>query len=90
MRFGNTARTLRDIPAPALVSVVIPIVLIAGQELCGVLLIVKSMYVSHHTQRTHKCCHLALDWSHSFCTQGLSPRFDSVLLDKTFGSDLKD
>lgn len=88
MRFGNMARTLRDIPTPALVSVVIPKVLIACQEGRRVVLRVKSTYVTTH--HNHEYCHLALDWRHSFCTQGLSPRLDSILLDKSFGSNLKD
>lgn len=40
--------------------------------------------------RSQKHCHLALDWSHSVYTRQPSPRFDSVLVDKSFGSNLKD
>lgn len=71
---GNRARTLRDILAPVLVSVVIPTALIASQEVRRVVLRVQSTYVT--TYQTHNYCRLALDWCHSFspkdCHQGLT------------------
>lgn len=81
-RTGNMARTLRDIPASVLVSVVI-LTFKATQEVHEILLRMKSTLVT--TCQTHKYCHLALESGHSFCTQGLSTVHDSViLLDKSF------
>lgn len=71
MRFGNIARTLRDILALVLVSVFIPTVLIASQEVRRVVLRLQATYVT--TYQTHKYCRLALDWCHSFSPKDCHP-----------------
>lgn len=83
MQCGNMARTLTDIPATVLVSVVLT-VLIACQE---------KVHSGERNSRMRLTSIVALLWigaTHFAPMKDSHPGLDSVLMDKSFGSHLKD